>query len=62
MTDKKNVTEKKRRGARTISYYGKEIRVAEIARLEGISYARAYDKYARPLSKLSQLEGQTSLL
>lgn len=62
MTDKKNGTKKKRRGTRIIPYYGSELRIAEIAKLEGISYARAYDKYARQSSKFSQLEGQTSLL
>lgn len=53
---------RRRKDARIVSYYGRALSVAEIAALEKISYRRAYDKYARPSSKFSQLDGQLSII
>lgn len=51
-----------RRSKRIISYFGRELSIKEIAAIEGISYSRAYDKYARPTSQFAQLSGQMSIL
>ena len=49
------------RSKRVISYFGCEKSIKEIAAIEGISYSRAYDKYARPTSQFAQLSGQMSI-